>query len=168
MGVGEAGAAEVGHRVRLAPHDVVQDPEAGVLEQRADAEDVVVAADHPDRAVVLEDSPRLAEPGAAELVVGGEAVELVPVVVDRIDPAALGPEQVAAELEIVRRVGEDHVDATCRGGCAISAMQSPSRMTLNGRILARGIAFGRNAALPFRNAGDEIHGLLPPKLSGEG
>ena len=60
MRVGEARAAEVRHRVRLAPDDVVEDPEVGVLEQRADAVDVVIAADHPDRAVVLEDAPRLA------------------------------------------------------------------------------------------------------------
>ena len=32
------------------------------------------------------------------------------VVVDRIDAPALGPEQVAAELEIIGRVREDHVD----------------------------------------------------------
>jgi len=90
--VGEARTAEVGHRVRLAPHDVVEDPIAGVLQQRADAEDVVIAADHPDRAVILQDSPCLAQPRAAELVVGGKALELVPVVVDRVDSASLGPE----------------------------------------------------------------------------
>ena len=110
MGVGEAGAAEVRHRVGLAPDDVVEDPEVRVLQQRADAEDVVIAADHPDRAVVLEDAARLGQPVAGEVVVDGEAVELVPVVVDRIDPAAFGPEQVAAQLQIVGRVGEDHVD----------------------------------------------------------
>ena len=62
------------------------------------------------RAVVLEDAARLGQPVAGEIVVGGEAVELVPIVVDRVDPAAFGPEQVAAELQIVGRVGEDHVD----------------------------------------------------------
>ena len=52
---------------------------------------------------------RFGEPVAGELVISGEAVELVPVVVDRIDAAAFGPEQVAAELKIVGRIGEDHV-----------------------------------------------------------
>jgi hypothetical protein len=52
--VGEALAAEVRHRVGLAPDDVVQDPEAQVLQRRADAEDVVIAADHPQRAVGLQ------------------------------------------------------------------------------------------------------------------
>src|SRR3546814_14960273 len=47
--VGEAGALEIGHRVRLAPHDVVEDPIAIVLERGADAENIVIAADHPDR-----------------------------------------------------------------------------------------------------------------------
>ena len=50
------------------------------------------------------------EPGAGELVVACEVVELVPVVVDRIDLAVVGPQQLAAELEIIGRVGEDHVD----------------------------------------------------------
>jgi hypothetical protein len=70
----------------------------------------VIAADHPDRPVVLEDATRLGEPAAGEIVVAGEAVEMVPGVVDRVDPAAFGAEQVAAELQILRRVGKDHVD----------------------------------------------------------
>jgi len=57
----------------------------------------VIAADHPDRAVVFEYAPRLLEPVAGEIVVSSEAVELIPFIVDRIDPAALRPEQVAAE-----------------------------------------------------------------------
>ena len=108
--IGEARALEIGHGVRLAPDDVVQDPEPLVLHAGADAEDVVIAADHPERAVVLEDSSRLVEPGAGEAVIGGVALELVPVIVDRVHAAPLGPEQLAAELEVVGRIGEDHVD----------------------------------------------------------
>src|SRR5207253_5078844 len=74
----------------------------------------MIAADHPDRAVVLEDAPRMLEPVAGEAVIGGEAVELVPLIVAGIDLAALGPEQVAAKLKIVRRVGEDHVERLLR------------------------------------------------------
>src|SRR3982074_2957804 len=51
--VGEAAAAEIRHRVRLAPDHVVEDPEAEVLQDRADAEDVVVGADHPQRRAPL-------------------------------------------------------------------------------------------------------------------
>ena len=58
--VGEALAAEVRHRVGLAPDDVVLDPEAQVLQRHAEAEDVVVGADHPDGAVGLQDAPALA------------------------------------------------------------------------------------------------------------
>ena len=47
MGVGEAAAAEVRHRVGLAPHHVVQDPEAEILQHGTDAKDVMVGADHP-------------------------------------------------------------------------------------------------------------------------
>uniref|UniRef100_A0A0N4ZGX3 LigA n=1 Tax=Parastrongyloides trichosuri TaxID=131310 RepID=A0A0N4ZGX3_PARTI len=62
VGVGEPGALEVRHRVGLAPYDVVQEPEANVLQLRADAEDIVIAADHPERAVVLEHAAALGQP----------------------------------------------------------------------------------------------------------
>ena len=122
--VGEALAAEVRHRVRLAPHDVVQQPEALILQCRADAKDVVVAADHPERALGLQRAPRGRQPRAGELVVEREACpdglggvsELVPVVVDRVDLAVVGTQQVAAQLKIVGRVGEDHVDGSFRQG----------------------------------------------------
>ena len=77
--VGEALAAEIRHRVGLAPDDVVQDPEAQILQDRADAEDIVVGADHPQRAVVLQHAPRGGQPVAREAVIFGEAGELVPV-----------------------------------------------------------------------------------------
>ena len=116
--VGEALALEVRHRVGLAPHDVVQQPEAEVLQRRADAEDVVVAADHPQRALGLEHAPRRAEPGAGEGIVARKACpegirglgELVPVVVDRVDAAVVGTQKLAAQLQIVGRIGEHHVD----------------------------------------------------------
>ncbi len=71
----------------------------------------MIAADYPDRAVVLEDPPRLGQPVAGEIVIGSEAVELVPIIVAGIDLAALGPEEIAAQLEIIGRIGKDHVDA---------------------------------------------------------
>src|SRR3546814_5431671 len=58
MRVGEARALEIGHRIGLAPDDVVQDPESLVLQLRADTKDVVVAADHPQRTVILQDAAR--------------------------------------------------------------------------------------------------------------
>ncbi len=108
--VGEAAPAEIRHRVGLAPHHVVEDPEAQVLQDGADAEDVVVGADHPDRAVLLQQPPALAEPAPGEGVVGGEVAEPVPVLVHRVHQAVVGPAQLAAELQVVRRVGEDAVD----------------------------------------------------------
>ena len=63
------------------------------------------------RAVGLQDAAALGEPGAREAVVVGKAGELVPVVVDAVDDRVVGPQQVALELEIVGRVGEDEIDA---------------------------------------------------------
>ena len=48
---------------------------------------------------------------AGEGIVGGEIGELVPFVVDRVDEALVGARQRAFELQIVRRIGEDEVDA---------------------------------------------------------
>ena len=76
--VGEALAAEVRHRVHLAPDDVVLDPEAEILQRDAEAEDVVIGADHPDGAVRLQDAAAFGEPGAREGVVLGEAARTCP------------------------------------------------------------------------------------------
>ena len=125
MRIGEATAAEIRHRIGLAPDDVVQHPEAEILQDRADAEDVVVAADDPERAVGLQHAAAGGQPGAGEGVIFGEGRELVPVVVDGIDEAVVGPAQIAAELEIIGRIGEDQIDAGRRQPL-IAATQSPT------------------------------------------
>ena len=71
--IGEAPAAKIRHRVRLAPDDIVEDPEAEVLHQRADTEDVVVGADDPERRVRLHGAAAGGEPGAGEIVIGRKA-----------------------------------------------------------------------------------------------
>ncbi|MNL46547.1 hypothetical protein D3C87_1692700 [compost metagenome] len=85
MRIGEARAAEIGHWIGLAPDDVVEHPEPKVLQNRADAEDVVIGPDHPHGPVGLQQPPGRRHPGASEFVVMGEAVELVPIIIDRID-----------------------------------------------------------------------------------
>ena len=110
VGVGEAPAAEVRHRIGFAPHDVVENPEAEILENGADAEDVVVGADDDDRGRGLHQPPDGGEPAAREGVILGEIGELVPVVVDRVDQALVGPRKRAFELQIVRGIGEHEVD----------------------------------------------------------
>ena len=115
--VGETAAAKIGHRVRLAPDHVVEDPEAEVLQNRADAENVVIGADNPQRRCGLHHPPAGDEPGAGEIVVGGEARELVPVVIDRVDAQIIRPLEVALQLQVIGRVGEDEVDRLRRQPC---------------------------------------------------
>ncbi len=107
MRVGEPPAAEIRHRVGLAPDHVVQNPEPEFLEDGADAENIVVAADHPQRAVLAQQPAALAEPVAGEGIVGGEIGEMVPVIVHPVDQAVVGPAQLAPQLQVVRGVGED-------------------------------------------------------------
>ena len=112
--VGEAAAAEIRHRVGLAPDDVVENPEAEVLHDRADAKDVVVGADHPDRRRRLHQAAAGQQPGAGEIVIGGKRRELVPVVIDGIDMGFVRALEIALELKIVRRIGKDQIDGTGR------------------------------------------------------
>ena len=109
-GIGEAGALEVRHGVGLAPDHIVQDPVAQILQGRADAEDVVIAADDPKGPVILQHPPGLRQPGAGEAVIGLEAVEAVPLVVHRIDPGLVRTGQFPAELQVVGRIGKDEID----------------------------------------------------------
>jgi hypothetical protein len=109
MRVGEAAPAEVRHRVGLAPDHVVQDPEAEVLHRHSEAEDVVVGANHPDRAVLAQHAAAFDQPFAREGIVGREIGELVPLVVDAIHQAVIRPPQRALELQVVGRVGEDRM-----------------------------------------------------------
>ena len=51
MRVGEAGAFEIRHRVGLAPDDIVEDPITSILHSRAHAENIVVTANDPKRAI---------------------------------------------------------------------------------------------------------------------
>ena len=111
VGIGEPPAAEIRHRIGLAPDDVVENPEAEILQDRADAENIVIGADDEDRRLRLHRAPRGREPVAGEAVVIGERGEFVPVVVDRVDFALVGPGQAAFELKIIGRIGEDQIDA---------------------------------------------------------
>ena len=109
MRIGEPTPTEVRHRIGLAPHDVVEDPKAEILQDRADAEDVVVGADYPDRAVLAQHAPAFAQPLPRERVIGGEILELVPVVIHGVDQAIVRPTQLPPQLEVVGRIGEDAV-----------------------------------------------------------
>ena len=114
MRVGEAPAAKIRHRIGLAPDDVVQDPKAQILKNPADAENVVIGADHENRRVLLHHPAHGRKPGAGEGVIIREARELVPIVVDRVDQALVRPRQGLLELQIIGRIGEDEIDALGR------------------------------------------------------
>jgi len=84
MRIGKALAAKVRHRVRLAPHHVVQDPETRILQCGTNAENIVIAANNPDRAIGFQQTPRGFQPFAGKLVIDGKAGKLVPRIIDRI------------------------------------------------------------------------------------
>ena len=114
MSIGKAFAAKVRHRVGLAPDHIVENPEALVLKGGPNAENVVVAADHPDRTIRLKQTARRLQPLAGEFVVCGKAIELVPMVINCIDLGVVRAVQIAAQLKVVGRVCEDQIDAALR------------------------------------------------------
>jgi hypothetical protein len=115
--IGEAPPAKIRHRIRLAPHDVVENPEAQVLQDRADAKNVMIRADHPQRRLTLHHAPARDEPSAREVVVGDKARELVPVVVDCIDARVVGTLEVALQLQVIGGIGENEIDRFRRQLC---------------------------------------------------
>src|SRR5258708_32768150 len=62
VGISEAAAAEIRHWIGLAPDDVVENPEAQILHNRADAENIVVGTDHPPRRRPLQYPPARPQP----------------------------------------------------------------------------------------------------------
>ncbi len=106
----------------------------------------MVRADHENGGVVLHRPARGGKPALSEAVVIGERGEFVPVVVDRVDFALVGPGQAAFELEIIGRVGEDQIDAGCgqaEHGLDAIAVDDPSERRF--RALRRGHRDGASA-----------------------
>ena len=91
MRVGEPLATKVWHWVGFAPNYIVQDPITCILKRRADAENIVIAAYDPNCAMRLENSTCGFQPIAGELVIDREAVELVPMIIDRIHFGIIRP-----------------------------------------------------------------------------
>ena len=114
MGVLEAGALEVRHRVGFQPDHIILDPEALILEDRANAEDVVIRADHPDGAIIFQNAAAFFQPLMGEQVIGVETVELVPVIVHAGHVRLVRTGQAAAKLQIVGRVGKDEINRPVR------------------------------------------------------
>ena len=114
MRIGKARAAEIGHGIGLAPYDVVQHPEAQILQHGADPEYIVIGADDPHGAVGLEQASGRAHPGAGEFIVMGKAVELVPVVIHRIDLGLVGAGETLLELQVIWRICENQIDGAGR------------------------------------------------------
>ena len=144
MRVGQPLAAEIRHRVRFAPDHVIQHPEAGILHRRPNAEDVVIAADHPDRAMRFQQSARGRQPAAGEIVIGGKAGKLVPVIVHRIDLGVVGPMQLALKLQVVGGIGKDQVNAARR-----QAVHDLYTVTVNNLVQRQGLRL--RSGLPRRH-----------------
>src|SRR5260221_13018988 len=114
MCMAERTATKVGHGFGFPPDQVVENPEAEILHDRADGEIVGVRADDPDGTSWFHHAPARSEPAPREIVVGRKAREFVPTVVDGVDARIIRSLQIACELKIVRRIGEDEIDGGSR------------------------------------------------------
>src|SRR5262249_20631226 len=101
VSVGKASPAKVRHWIRFAPYDIIEDPVSGVLKERADPEDIVVGADDPERCRRLHHPAAGEEPGAREFVVGLEACESIPIVVDGVHARIVRTLEIALQLQVI-------------------------------------------------------------------
>ncbi len=105
------------------------------------------------RRIGLENAARFAKPGARERVIFAKARELVPIVVDGVDHALVGTRQGAFKLEIVRRVGENEIDA-CVGKLAQAFDAVANQNLIKRQALRSGWnAAGRNPVTRDLNTG---------------
>ena len=110
MGIGEAGATKIRHRIGFAPNNIVQNPIAEILQGRADAENIMIRADNPQRAGRLQHPLGLAQPRAGEAVISREIVKFIPIIGHRIDFGRIGAVQIVFQLQIVRRVSKHQIN----------------------------------------------------------
>src|SRR4029078_1821164 len=91
-----------------------------------------------------------------------KAVELVPLIVDRVDPAALRAEEIAAQLQVVRRIREDYVAALV--GQTRHLRNAVAHQDFVERKLTLRLGTGTRAqsAPGLRNAGNKVHADVPP------
>ena len=128
----KACAFEVRHRIGLAPDHVIHDPEAGILKNSANAENIVIAADNPDRACIFQNAAAGSQPFMGEEVIGIEAVELVPVVGNAFYFGVIRTGEITAELQIVWRVCKDEIHRVFR-----HAVHHVDAITLDDHIFQR-------------------------------
>ena len=146
---------------------VFSNQKAEVLQQAADAEDVVVGAADPEGGAPFHQRAQRRKPGVGEFVVGGEIAHFVPLLGGAIDQRQVGAVEVVLELEVIGRIGEDEVDGIRRQG----------RQDFEGIAVDQGVCGqGRSGFFLFplgffRGAGLLIHGIAPhtlivPKVGG--
>ena len=128
MGIGKTCPHEIWHRVGLHPNYIVQYPEPGVLKHRPHPVDIVIAADNPDAAGILQHAPALQQPRPCEVIILTERVKLIPPVVNGTDPRPVRPEEIAVQLQIIRRIGKDQVGR--RVGQQLQQLQAVAMMHL--------------------------------------
>ena len=115
MGIGKPPATEIRHRVGLAPDNVVEHPEAGILQDCADTINIVVRADHPDCAIGFEHAAGFMQPFFGKPVIGGKGIKFVPVIENSLNRRFIRTGQDSpAQLQVVGRVGKDHIDRAFR------------------------------------------------------
>ena len=113
-GMGEVPTRKVRRRVGLDPGYAVEDLVPEFSEAAGDREDVVVGATYPDGAVGFQFVAAGFEPGAVESVVFFESFGFIPCTfVYRDHPSVLYAD--ASVGEVIRRVGEDHIELEFEG-----------------------------------------------------
>ena len=144
MRVGKARAFKIRHRVGFAPDNVIQHPKTDILQGRADAENIVIRANDPQRPRRLHHTARLSQPRTGESIISGKAVKLIPVIRHRIHMACVRSGQIALKLEIIGRVSENEVNTRAR-----QTRQRFKAITFNNGVYGQGLGlfFGHDRTM---------------------
>ena len=109
MGIGKTAPAKIGHGIGFAPNNVIEHPEAQILQGRADPENIVIGTNDPKAGLRLHDAAALGQPSAGKGVIIGKACEFIPIIVDRIHYALVGARQSAFQLQIIGGIGKNEI-----------------------------------------------------------
>ena len=127
MGVGEPSTAKVRHGIVFPPNNIIEHPVAQILQRRADPKDVMIAANDPKRSVGLQHPAGSSQPIPAELVIGGKALKLIPVIVNGIYLGIVRPMQFSLNWRLYGG-SANTISMLASGRAFNSSMQSPINM----------------------------------------
>ena len=94
----------------LNPGNIIQDPKTQVLHPAAHPVNIVISANHPQGTISFKHPAAGSQPLYCKLIVFLKILELIPLIINRIDPGKIGTPQFLVELQVIRWVSKNQVN----------------------------------------------------------